>query len=65
MHLAVRLCLRTTMEAPASGADPPTLTSLSLGARPAVNVNLGVMGHVDSGKTALARALSTTVSAGS
>lgn len=27
-----------------------------------VNVNVGVLGHIDSGKTALARALSTTAS---
>ena len=27
-----------------------------------LNINIGIMGHVDSGKTSLARALSTTVS---
>ena len=27
-----------------------------------LNINVGIMGHVDSGKTSLARALSTTVS---
>lgn len=31
-------------------------------AGPRVNVNVGVLGHIDSGKTALARALSTTAS---
>jgi selenocysteine-specific elongation factor len=27
-----------------------------------LNINVGIMGHVDSGKTSLARALSTTIS---
>ena len=32
---------------------------------PPLNLNIGVMGHVDSGKTSLVKALSTTLSTAS
>lgn len=40
--------------------DGPAGCSAVMAAPRVLNVNVGVLGHIDSGKTALARALSTT-----
>jgi hypothetical protein len=37
-------------------------TCAAVSKRRILNINVGIMGHVDSGKTSLARALSTTIS---
>jgi selenocysteine-specific elongation factor len=51
----------------AGEADAPASTSAAAGAGPIdpahiLNVNVGVLGHVDSGKTSLVKALSTLLS---
>merc|ERR1719460_2763230 len=43
------------MAEPAESEAPPNIL-------PGLNINIGVLGHVDSGKTSLVRSLSTTVS---
>eukprot|EP00961_Rhodomonas_salina_P254607 3440709-Rhodomonas_salina.3 len=46
-------------------ATEEDVAALSLAPSKVLNVNIGIMGHVDSGKTSLARALSTTLSTAS
>ncbi|CAI5500685.1 unnamed protein product [Closterium sp. Naga37s-1] len=49
------------MEPPSPSSDPPPVLASSTAPR-VFNVNVGILGHVDSGKTSLARALSTLLS---
>ncbi|CAI5998752.1 unnamed protein product [Closterium sp. NIES-64] len=49
------------MEPPSPSSDPPPVVASNTSPR-VFNVNVGILGHIDSGKTSLARALSTLLS---
>ena len=58
VHFTLPRLIESSVISMASNASSPPPTSASK----VLNVNVGVLGHVDSGKTSLVKALSTSLS---